>query len=470
MEAWTVMVPPGYCPALAFVCRFVADLKVIACVSRSWRQATVSPVLWRELLKRGAPRKKPPTRELEAARHGLGAVPSSAFIELRDSLTAAARASGPFPSQSTVVVLDACCKALGRPGGTPRHWVAALEGPPKMAVALKKLDVSNLGNDLRRAVHKPGFPTRPKQLLVARLAAWCAAAVALAERLDEQDVTKRAEAAARLWVQLCTPATPSKSRKSSSAPPAPPTLYDIFVDSKRQSPQTEDVDRCAKMLARFYEKHNPALVPRARAVAQEWKGHESTLFALLRYKYQDGPKPVRRSSLPPAPQQDSKTVRVDDLRKEIRRLRSTVDKAQTEAEKANSRAKAAIADARRARKSLLDDRSESAKLREEKEALRKLRDQQDDELKRLRTLNATPINKAAVAVEDEVVADDTAAVDAVTKAVVDVLLTEAVIEIDFERDYGETPVPPPRRAPQRSRSTSPARVMPLVPIAAIDER
>lgn len=459
-EALCAMAPPGYCPAVALVCRYVKDLKPVACVNRSWRQASVSPVLWRELLRR-TPRKKPPTRDIEAARHGLGAVPSSAFIELRDSLTAAGRASGPFPSQSTVLILDACCKVLGRPGGTPRHWVAALEGPPKMAVALKKLDVSRLDlDDLRRVVYK--FPSRPKQILVARLAAWCAAAVALADKLDEQDVCKRAEAAAKLWVKLCTPAMPR--RKSSSAPPAPPTLYDIFVDSKRQSPQTEDVDRCARMLARFYERHNPALVPRARAVAQEWKGHESTLFALLRYKYQDGPKPVRRSSLPPAPH--SNGPRVDDLRKEIRRLRTTVDKAQTEAEKANSRAKAAIADARRARKSLLDDRSESAKLREEKEALRKLRDEQDNELKRLRTLKS-PVVEEVVEVEMD---EDDAAVEAVTKAVVDVLLTEAAIEIDFERDYADPAPPRARRPPQRSRSTSPARVMPLVPIAAIDER
>ena len=86
-------------------------------------------------------------------------------------------------------------------------------------------------------------------------------------------------------------AKPTSQRQTASAPPSPATLYDIFVDEKRfalaPTPNHVGAKYYRDVLRQFYEKHNPSLASKADAIAKEWRGRESTLFALLRYKYAD---------------------------------------------------------------------------------------------------------------------------------------------------------------------------------------
>lgn len=558
----------------------IEDEPFYCCCCRRWRLAACSPVLWRERCERAADlamasmtqrrsewasqrsdRKKLQSG-LEAAGRALAASPSKAYIELRDALASAARGSMPPPSPEVAVVLDSACLALGRPFGTSKKWRLSLEGPLlRMPVALRKLDVAKLFVEnpaalgaLCRIVERDDFPSPSaagrKYLLVGRLATWCVAAASLGENLaaarrrDDLDdtalVAARAEKATQTWIALRkerqkqqptaaalspaissrrTPGARRKKKASQSAPPASPSLYDIFVDAKRSGPAQTDVERCANLLRKFYQKHNPSLVPKADAIAREWQGSETTLFALLRYKYSNSPPPIppviptspapskttpttsstggnsaggrphvsrsrpRRSSLPPPQQQKSAAVPPPEaaLLDEIAQLKSTVDKAQSEAERAKSRAKAATAEARRARELLSSDREQVSELKRTAQALRIEKDQTDLQLRRLRE-HATEKKRELTPIS-EFACDQETALDAVMSAVIDVLLTESAIEIDFELEFGvgeddvvvdqrlsrEAIVANTQKDRRRSRSTSPARVMPLLPINHLDD-
>lgn len=484
-------------------------------VCSRWQLASIAPGLWRERCERAAQqvesvslrRAESASRSelrryksaLEAAGRALASSPATAYAELRDSLAAAARGAGPPSSAETAAILDAAAIALGRPSGCAKRRRQALEGEGgllRLPVALRKLDVSKLYVDkpevlarLCAAVRRPSFPapSEPRSLLVARLCAWCVAAASLGERLEARHqgsvevlttVAERAERATSEWIAACKPTcrrTPStengssRRKKCASAPPASPTLYDIYVDAKRQPTPTSQVQQCAAMLRRFYEKHNPALAQRAEAIAEEWRGSETTLFALLRYKYAGGSQPdipttksttrhrrMRRASLPPPKQPPVEHRQIGELRREIDRLKCTVDRAQTEATQAKTRARAAVADAKRAR----------------------------DLLSQLQHVDAaTPAQEAPHSDDCRPQDADDVALDAVMSAVIDVLLTESAIEIDFELEYAGgrqedssatgrrviLPVSPPSSPTQQPRPVSPARVMPLLPIDGLDE-
>ena len=284
------------------------------------------------------------------------------------------------------------------------------------------------------------------------------------------------ERAVRTWLQLCaappksieataSPAgrrslaqryakpSPAKRRlKSASQPPPPsPTLLALFAAEKRpmggvhSPPGGKEHPRrgadCAATLRRFYGRHNPALVPRAAAIAREWRGSEPTLFALLRYKYKGASKhppaiaaalddaerseaskaqrqrasdrrrslstrptdaasvrqTKRSSSARPAPCSDApppqggKTARevaLGKLKSEIDRLKSSVSRANEESSRHKSRAAAAAATMRhlkcerdRARET---NDEELARLRREAADLKRETELRDSELEALR--------------------------------------------------------------------------------------
>jgi len=333
-------------------------------------------------------------------------------------------------------------------------------------------------------------------------------------------------------------------RQSSSAPPSPASLYDIFVDERRwQHTTTQNARYYRDVLRSFYEKHNPALAPKADAIAREWRGRESTLFALLRYKYASqarashyAPPTVPASGLPSSHAEedrvsiasadgfssrratnffrsraavakdrrsfgsdasssssssrprrvstnDQRTSKLTEMQSEIAKLKSDVEAATKANERAKARACAAQRDARTARLALDEDRRNADKLRAESAALRAERDEGASELKRLKEqlLESSRRDDAsrddasrddalrddasrddstrdddgekeeeeatAVAADDTTAASTTTpaesledlAISAVESAVIDVLLTEATIEIDFELSFGPFP-------------------------------
>ena len=474
----------------------------LAC--RRWRCVASSPALWEQLARRAgdaaaalAARRcaaeaecLPELAQLETATRSLSAAPGASCAALRDRMAAAARRAARRPTDCEFRVLDACCKAAGAPTGSARAFRAALDGdarqgrgrgarPPKLAVALRRLDVAalSLGDDARAherlyalalATSEDRFPAAADaartNVQLGRLAAWCVAAANLRDRLvsvardapssgdaPPAAAASRCEAAMRDWLRLCAkppaeapPPAPARrrssfgasprrrARQSASQPPPSPSLLALFAAEKRptaSSPPSKRGADCAATLRRFYARHNPALAPRAAAIAREWRGAEPTLFALLRYKYKRGagagaPPAVaaavddaeravssrpprasssaavgrrRSSSARPPPSAaaasrergaSAREVALATLRGEIDRLKSSVSTARQESDRAKCRAAAAAATTRRL-KGERDAAKEAGeleveRLREEAAVLKRETERRDGELEALR--------------------------------------------------------------------------------------
>ena len=504
-------------------------------------------------------------------------------------------------------------------GGNNTYYFTAkkpLLKKDKLVSALRKIDLfeafSNFENQklFRHTVLQDRFPLPSEvsqhNLLVGRLCAFCHATSALFLKLDELAVDAPSTADALLVADLadtfarkhiadlkednCRAATQpavlagrsfgAKERRrrsvsarpsSKSAPPSPATLYDIFVDERTEKKVVSSSSKAygAKyyrdVLRQFYEKHNPSLAPKADAIAREWRGRESTLFALLRYKYADK---ARATTYAPPPQADFATtppprVREDDLvsvasadgygskrrhddkkktntpmssswrrrsvtaprgpstktskrraslqpdlRSEIDKLKSDVEAARTAQDRAKARAIAAQRDAKSANLARHQDRQRAEELKAESAALRAERDRGKHQLARLKKqledndkkgrsekkqkpplTEQTKRHQQGSLLENNSFLENNEetdlAVSAVESAVIDVLLTEATIEIDFELSFGPFPdlderlsktTPSPIKEEESPdddnidfppRATSPSRTMPLVPLTDV---
>mmetsp|Transcript_18985 Transcript_18985/g.28668 ORF Transcript_18985/g.28668 Transcript_18985/m.28668 type:complete len:362 (+) Transcript_18985:784-1869(+) len=282
-------------------------------------------------------------------------------------------------------------------------------------------------------------------------------------------------------------------RSSLSAPPASPTLYDIFLHERQlQGNGSTDKKTFRESLRTFYLQHNPTLVPRVESIAKEWENQEGTLFALLRYKYDRCAEPLQQQETSPRrsfgsngdqskklPQKKrgvscrpsfSRTSEESPstfaaLRQEISRLKDDVQAAQQRADRAKARAAAAARAAETAQRELKADRDTAQKLRVQSATLRRERDSHHSELHNLKQkLQLKEDNHEPLFLDLSV---EELALNAVESAVIDVLLAEAGIEIDFELDhspsisllaYNEKPL----SVPLPPLTASPPRVMPLV--------